>query len=307
MLIRVVIGIVLLAVVCWTVDLKAVTMAFRRLDLGFLIAFCSVVVFDRILMAYKWNLLVRAQGILLSLWQATRLYYVGHLLGTFTPGAIGADAYRVAALTPFKKTPAVVSTVVLERVVGVAVIGVFAAATLPFSASYLGAHSTAVVVSVIAGSIVLVGGLLASLRPSIVEGIGRRAPYVTRSRITKKLVEVYRAYADNRSRPRLLAVFTVLTIVELILTIVMNYLAAHALGINVPFLYLVCVMPLLYILVRLPISFQGIGVHEGLLAYFLSAGGFSASDGLAIAVLLRMAEVGLGLLPAATRPCPSTA
>lgn len=48
----------------------------------------------------------------------------------------------------------------------------------------------------------------------------------------------------------------------------------------------------------IPISFQGIGVLEGLFAYFLSAGGFSATDGLAIAFLLRLAEVVLGFLPA---------
>ena len=180
MLIRVVIGIVVLAAVCWTVDLKAVSMAFTQLNFGLLIVFCIVVVLDRLLMAYKWNLLARAQRVILSLWQATRLIYVGQLLGTGTPGGIGADAYRIAALAPFKKTPIIISTIVLERFIGMAVIGVFATVTLPFSAQYLGADSTVVVLAVITGSAFIVGGLLVSLRPSTETTTSKIAPLSSR-------------------------------------------------------------------------------------------------------------------------------
>ena len=249
-------------------------------------------------MAYKWNLLLRAHWISISVWEATRLYFVGSLLGTFTPGGIGAEAYRVTALSRFRKTPIVISTIVLERFIGAAVLSIFAAIGLPVSIKYTGTGSTSLVWIIISGSTLVVLGVLVSLRPSIVKGIARHLPYFSRFRFAGRLRDFYQTYAEIRTHWHTLSAFTVLTVLEVITVCSLPYLAAKSLDIDISFGYLMCTMPLLQILLRLPVSIHRIGLQEGLFAYLFVTAGFSATDGLSISILLRLVALFLGYMPA---------
>lgn len=296
---RFLIGVSVLIAVLWSIDLDGVASRFLSLRPGMGLLLCFTAVLGRVLMAYKWNLLLSARGISISVWQATRLYLVGHLLGAFTPGAIGADAYRVVALYPFRKTQIVLSTVFLERFIGLAVIALFAVVGLPVSARYLGAESKWFVWVIVGGAVLATLGVVLSLTPAFVRNVVPRIPYLSKSGIFRAVGEFYHTYAESRTYWRTLVAFGVLTAVEVVLTIVVIHLSAVSLGIGVSFGYLLAVMPLQYILLRLPISFQGIGVQEGLFAYFLVSAGFTAADGLAMSLVLRAVELIFIFLPAA--------
>ena len=56
-------------------------------------------------------------------------------------------------------------------------------------------------------------------------------------------------------------------------------------------------MPLPHLLMRLPVHFNGIGLQEGLFAYFLQRVGYGPAEGLAVSVLLRAVELFAILLP----------
>ena len=144
------------------------------------------------------------------------------------------------------------------------------------------------------GSLILV---LCSLSPALVEGIVRRVPRVHGWPLVRKVLEYYRAYSEFRNRPVVLLVFVGLTFLELLFLILVNFLIARSLGVDVSFVYFLAVMPLLHILVRLPISYQAIGVQEGLFVFFLTAVGFSASDGLSVSLLHRAVEILVGVVP----------
>jgi uncharacterized protein (TIRG00374 family) len=296
---RLVICVSLLGLVFWATDLADVGRTLASANLAILVLTCAIVVIDRGLMAYKWNLLLRSRGVRISHGEAFRLYLSGHVLATVTPGAIGADAYRVTVLAKPGRTAVVISTVLIERVIGLAVLGAVAALTVPFSARYLGPQSGSITWWTIGLAVITVGGLGLSLYPPAVDFFARRVPFVSRSRLYRKLRDFYDVYADYRNRKSLLAAFAILTVVELLLLIVVNFLAARALGIEVSFVYFLSVMPLLHLLVRLPVSFHGIGVQEGLFAYFLAAVGFTAAEGLSVSLVLRGLEILCLILPGA--------
>jgi uncharacterized protein (TIRG00374 family) len=298
-LLRLAIGVILVGAIGWTIDPRAIAASLASLDPLLFAVVCVLSLLDRALMASKWNLLLRARDIALSMRQAISLYFVGHLIGAFTPGAIGTDAYRVTALAPLRKTPIVVSTILLERLIGLAVIGLFALAALPVSARYLGASSTSIVLVIVAGATLAITTLVASLCPRLLAGV---TPWVSRGpvrAVAEKLHGFSHAYTENRRHPGTLLAFTMLTALEVVLLVFINFAAARALGVPVSFGYLLAVMPLVHILVRLPISFQAIGVQEGLFAYFLVAAGFSAADGVSVALLLRVAELLSAFVPGA--------
>ena len=283
----------------YTISFREILETFAATDLMLAFAVMVVAWFDRGLMGYKWNILLRPTGLHISHGEAIRLYFVGSLLGTVTPGYIGADVYRVGALANFGKSGAVISTLILERFIGLAVIFTIAAFGLLISLQDLVREFPSILWFVVIGAISATSFVMISFRQELVEGFGRRIPFIRGSRIADTLRDFYRAYAENRRNRGLLIYFTALTAVEALAIVFMNFVAARALHIDVSFLYFLSVIPLVVVLARLPISFQGFGVVEGALAYFLVLRGFSAADGIAIALFMRVIEGVAIFIPAA--------
>jgi len=238
-------------------------------------------------MAYKWNLLLAARGICIPTWHAIRLYVYGNLVGTLTPGGWGVDVYRVAALSSRHNTEIVLASVFLERLVGMAVIGSLAAIMLPFSASYFQADSSMVVAIVLGGALLAVLAIPLSMQTNVVDRIIVSFSCISSLKIAKKIRQFHRVYAEGRQHLGALAVFTGLTTVEVVFRIFLSFLAALSLNVHVGFWFMLCMMPMVLILGRLPISFQGIGVQEGLFGYAMVLGGFTAENGIAVVLLLR--------------------
>lgn len=95
----------------------------------------------------------------------------------------------------------------------------------------------------------------------------------------------------------MLAVFLILSIIEQFAPAIGNYLASLALNINVPFIYFLLIMPLIQLISRIPVSFEGFGVSEGLLVYFFALFGFSKTGAFSIGLLGHIAII-LAALPA---------
>jgi uncharacterized protein (TIRG00374 family) len=78
----------------------------------------------------RWNLLLRAQQVQLSLRETTRLYMIGVFFNLLIPGSVGGDLIKmvyIARAYPQKKA-AVILTIVLDRIIGI--LGLFFIATL---------------------------------------------------------------------------------------------------------------------------------------------------------------------------------
>ena len=116
-------------------------------------------------------------------------------------------------------------------------------------------------------------------------------------KIIRKLYDFYKIYAESRFHSRTLLLFMALTALEVVVLVYVYYIAAKSLGVGVSFSYFISVIPLVLILIRLPISIDGIGILEGLVAYFLILKGFSAANGVAIVLSLRVAGLVSNLLP----------
>lgn len=299
LMLRLLVGGGFLIFVFQTISLDEIAGTLASTDLPLAFAVCLVAWFDRALMAYKWNLLLRPGGLHISHGEAIRLFFVGSLLGTVTPGSIGADAYRVAALAHLGKSGAVIATVILERFIGLAVIFTFAAFGLFVSLQDVVRESPLLLWFVVIGAVSTTALVIVSFRRNFIEGLGRRIPFMRGSRVAIMVRDFYRAYAESRRNRGLLFYFTALTALEAVAIVFMHFLAARAVHVDVSLFYFLCVIPLVVVLVRLPISFHGFGVFEGALAYFLVLRGFSAADGISIALFMRVIEVIAIFIPAA--------
>ena len=84
--------------------------------------------------ALRWFVLVRALGLAPSLKEIVSLTMVGNFFTTFMPGAIGGDvikAWYIAGHEPKRKARAI-STIVVDRLVGLSVFALYASLALFF-------------------------------------------------------------------------------------------------------------------------------------------------------------------------------
>jgi uncharacterized protein (TIRG00374 family) len=300
-IIRLSIGLILITILLLSVDISQSIKQLSSVNMFAVFLLSGLMVIRRAMMAYKWNLLLRAQGIWISIYHSLRLYYIGSLIGSFTPGWIGLEAYRVNALSRFHRAQAVISTIVLERFIGLIVIATFAAVGLPFSLNYVGLEvkDTRLVFWIIICGVAFSWFLLIiSLYPPVVEGFVKRLSSRTNISLFSKLKKFYDAYTENRKNLSVLVAFTALTAVNAIIAVSCPYMAAKSLNINIPFGLLISTIPLLLILLRLPVTISGIGVQEGLYAFLFSIAGFSSADGITVSLLLRLVALLMWNLPA---------
>lgn len=296
---RVAVGLGLVVLILRSVEISAVAETLRSSRLSPFLAIGLAVLAHRMTIAYKWTLLLRAQGITIGLRESARLCYIGALVGTVTPGAVSGAAYRVVALAAFDKTHTVVSTLLLERIIGLGVSCVAGALALPWSVRYLTETSGAIVWIVVAIALAAVALIAASLTPSVMARCARWIPFVSHPRVARSLREFYSAYSQYRLHLWTLAGFVGLAVVELLILIGVTYLATRTVRLDVPLSYLVCVMPLVNVLTRLPITVSGIGVFEGLFVFIVVGAGYSPEAGLSVALVQRITEVLFVFLPAA--------
>ena len=249
-------------------------------------------------MAYKWRILLQPYHVTISLLQATRLYFVSNFLATFSPGGLGGDAYRVIALSGLNKSKIITYTVIIERFIGLVVLGTFALITLPFSISYFNISYRSIIWLIILILFLLVLFILFIIFPKYAGGSGEKLRLVYGNNFILKIRSYFESIVINKNHYKTISLFTLLCSMEVGLLIFMNYLAAISIGVYIKLGYFFCTLPVLYLLIRLPITVQGIGIQEGLWAYIFSLAGYSASDGLAMSFLLRISEIIAIFIPA---------
>ncbi len=295
-LLRVAVSLALLGLLFAFVDRGALGRRLGAADPGRLAVVVAIVTADRLLMAWKWWLLVRGREAAVSLWAAIRAYYLASFAGWFLPMTVGADVVRIAALAGGGRTPGLVASVVLERAVGALAQGVLAVVSLGFLLALglgarIGPGDRWAVVGVLAAAL-----LAFPISFRVAAWIARRLPATGGLPGTlRALALAYAGYAG--STPLVLAFFG-LTLFEGAFPVAYHYVVGKALGLDPGWSFYVATVPLVFLVARLPVSLGGLGVLELSFVYLAGLLGLGRTDAFSIAVLAE-ALVLLSLAPGA--------
>src|SRR6266480_5767433 len=97
--VRLAISLVLLAcIVWWLGGLGKIVANVERIDLGLAGLVIIVLMLDRVLMTFKWLLLLRARGIYPRFFSTLKIYCASLVWGMFLPSTIGADTIRAVSI-----------------------------------------------------------------------------------------------------------------------------------------------------------------------------------------------------------------
>jgi uncharacterized protein (TIRG00374 family) len=239
---------------------------------GYLLIALAIFLATTFVLALRWQLLLRSKGIREPLSWLTRLYFIGYAAGQVLPTSMGGDAVRIvehARRRPNAKAE-VAGAVLLERVIGatatlllvalgmVAAIGRYNDIELLLWVEVVGLASVAILVF-----------LLFSRRTRRL--LERRIfPLGRRIKLERPLERVHAALHGYRDERGVLAVTLGLTVGVQAARLVAIWLCGEAVGVDVSPLVYVIMGPLLFLVLLVPFTINGLGVREAFFVAFLA-------------------------------------
>jgi len=286
------------AILAWlvsTVDMSAALAALAGTDPRWFLLSLVLVAADRLVMAWRWLLLLRSGGVAIGAPTATRVFLVSSFVGSFLPAGVGADAaraYSVAARTAQGREA--VASVAIDRLLGlVAIVLVGAAGLAAWSAGLEpGVRQLAVLAAVVAASgsalLLWTDKWLPAVLPASTRGSSWRASAI-------RLAESIGRY---RGRPSTMGVVLVLSVAVQLLRVLQAYCLGRGLSIGVGLGYYLVFMPIALLVLLLPVSVSGFGLPQGAIVGLLDPAGVPRPESFALSTLIVVIAL-LGNLPGA--------
>ena len=250
-------------------------------------------------MAWRWQRLLRAKGIEDRLPWLVRAYFVSYMVGQVLPTSIGGDASRIYETTrrhPGNGGP-IAGSVLLERALGGAATLILAAAGFLLAIGRYAVGPYLVVEAIfVVGTIVLAVVLFSrsARRP-----LARVAPLLARLRVDRPLRAVYEGIHSYRGEPALLVGVLALTVFVQAFRVLAIWLAGKAVGVDLsPRPYYV-MGPLLFLVILVPFTINGLAVRESFFVSFLGNLHVDASSAFANGFLFFVVTLALSLPGAA--------
>ncbi|MEM8858224.1 MAG: lysylphosphatidylglycerol synthase transmembrane domain-containing protein [Chloroflexota bacterium] len=283
---RIVVSVVIIGWLVYIADSNQLVERLSNVNLYFILLMALVVTFDRHVMAFKWNMLLRAKGVMYPWWSAVGSYYRAGFFGIFLP-TVGADSVRIVEVSRVTgRTDEVVASIAVERLFGMLGTAALGIINLFVFIWFVGANNELEqnIPTLITILVVGISLFALSMNRRVLNFFMERIP-LPKWKITGKITEIIEAYQSYSDHPKALALFLLFTIFEQLIPSVSTYYISQALGLNIDLIYFIIFIPLILMIVRLPVTFEGFGLREGLFVYFFSFVGVETADSFLLSVL----------------------
>lgn len=246
--------------------------------------------------AFKWQILVRAQGIDASLGDLLASSLMGLFFGNVMPTNIGGDvvrAYDLARATRGRSEAAAIS-VLVDRMMGL--FSWFSAAVVTSAITSLLLTEAQRLEQLEIATIIVASGFLALCAMLFSRRIARRAAVLFQwsplARVKPIAENIYHALQVYRFRYGALALNVLLSLGIVVITAFVWFLVGQAVGItHVNFFYFLLFNPLVGFVLLVPISINGLGAKEAAVVFFFGMIGVANERALAMSLLFHLIVV----------------
>jgi len=246
-------------------------------------------------MAWRWQLLLRAREIDEGLAWLLRAYFVSYAVGQILPTSVGGDASRIFETTrrhPGQVSP-ITGSVLLERALGGAITLLLAGVGLVLAIGhydvgpYLWIEALFVVLTIGAGFVFFSRRVRRWLRFAL--------PLVRRLRLETPARAVYDGIHGYRDHVPTLVVVCGATLVVQVGRILAIWASGKAVGIDISVRPYFVLGPLLFLVMLVPFTINGLAVREAFFVSFLGRIGVDADAAFAVGFLFFLLTVAIAL------------
>jgi uncharacterized membrane protein YbhN (UPF0104 family) len=283
------------AYIVWRIDLRQTAHILAHASFGWWLASCAIWVAAVWPLAWRWQRLLASSGMHERLGWLVRATFVSYAAAQVLPTSLGGDAsriYETARRHPGLRGPAA-GTVLLERALGGAATLVLAA--LGFGLA-VGQYSVGGYVWVELAFVVLTAAAaFVVFSTRLHPYLHRLRPLLHRLRVEAPVREVYLALHSYRTRLPLLGWAFALTVAVQAVRVLAIWCSGKAVGIDLsPRVYFV-MGPLLFLVMLVPFTINGLAVRESFFVSFLGALGVSADQAFSAGFLFFVVTIVVAL------------
>jgi glycosyltransferase 2 family protein len=284
-----------IAYLVWKIDVGTTVDVLAETDLAWFGLAVLIMVATVPVLAVRWRWLLRAHGIQERIPWLTRAYFVAYTAGQILPTSLGGDAVRVVetARRHPGRTGDVTGTVVLERGLGGAATVLLGALGFVLSigrydvGAYLWLEGVFVFGTILAAFLFLARSARPFLR--------RFVPLLERLRLARLVQAFYDGVHHYRDRPRVLFDVFALTLAVQAVRILAIWAAARAVGIELDLRVYYVMGPLLFLVMLVPFTLNGLAVREAFFVSFLGSLDVPAEQAFAAGFLFFLVTLLLAL------------
>jgi uncharacterized protein (TIRG00374 family) len=281
------------AYVLWKIDLGRTAQVIVDANVLYLVLALGLMVVTILPMAWRWRLLLRAKGVEEEIPWLTRSYFVSYAAGQVLPTSVGGDAVRIfetARRHPGHGNTAAAS-VLLERAIGGAATLILAAVGFLLAVGhydvgpYLWIEALFVVATAVLGFLLFAKGARPLLRLA--------RPLLAAVRLDRLATQVYLAIHSYRDHAGVLLTVCAVTLGVQATRVLAIWLSGEAVGIDLsPRPYYV-MGPLLFLVMLVPFTVNGLAVRESFFVSFLGNVGVDADSAFAAGFLFFLVTVAM--------------
>ena len=242
--------------------------------------------------AWRWGLLLDAQGVHLQPRALTESFLVATFFNNFLPSNIGGDVVRIAdTARPARSRTLAASVVLVDRGIGLLGLVLLAAIAATF-ATYSGAAQGPVPSSALWAGFVVAMAISAPavIAPQGVERLLQPLRVLHPDWVGTRLQQLTGVFTRFRAAPGALVGCFVGALVVQALLVAFYAAVAHSIRVPVSPWHMAVVVPVSFLVQMLPISLNGFGVREATFSFYFTR------LGLPIEAALVVSLVGAGLV-----------
>jgi glycosyltransferase 2 family protein len=283
------------AYIFWKIDVGRTAHILVHAKVGYFLGAVAIMVLSVWPMAWRWQRLLAAKGIRDRLSWLVRAYFVAYTGGQVLPTAVGGDAVRIYETSrrhPGNGGP-VAASVLLERALGGAATLTLAAVgfALAIGRYDVGAYLWVEGAFVVATLVLAVMLFSRRLRPLL----ARTVPLLRLVRVERPVRAVYEGIHSYRGNVGLLVGVFALTLAVQAVRVLAIWMAGKGVGVELsPRPYYV-MGPLLFLVLLVPFTVNGLAVRETFFVSFLGQLGVGANKAFATGFLFFVVNIALAL------------
>lgn len=283
-LLKIAVSAVLLALLLWRIDLDDIGATLKSVSWGLLALGTGIFIFTNLVSAWKWQLVIRAQGARVSYGYLAALFYIGLFFNNFLPTNFGGDVVKAFKLSRVTGNAAdAAGSVVIDRVTSTIALLTIAAVPALLELRLLGTRMALVVLAMLLAAVLIVvffaserfARRLSGLKFLSFDPLGVR----------RHLRSFYYSLNDFKRHRGTLAAVMLISLAYQGLQIMTVYVLALSLGIEVSLIYYFLFIPIVLAVGMLPVSLNGLGVREGAWVVLFGQVGVAAAQAFTMSVL----------------------
>lgn len=244
---------------------------------------------------WRWQVLLAGMGVPQRFANLLRIVLSGTFFSMFLPSSVGGDIMKMVLIAPdTRRREAAISSVLMDRVVGMAVTILVGLLAILFLPSVWG--DRAVIGTLATATALFSLGVAALFSRALFDLVARLTPGFIWRRVGDKAQKVHASIAGLRGRPDVLLGAATISGLRQVAICSSVYCAGQAFGIAAGPVAYFAIIPITLAITVLPFAINGLGLQDNALVLLLGTVGVGPAEAVSLSIFIHVMRNLTGLV-----------